>query len=80
MNALQNLLDFLQRLDEQHLSFQLKYARFDTIMILIHVPGEYWEVEFFADGHVEVEIYHTVGGVLGGEELLERLFAENTDS
>ena len=40
------------------------------------MPGERWEVEFFADGSVEVEVF-TSGARNGleGENALERLFA-----
>ena len=38
-------------------------------MVLVAVPGERWEVEFFADGEIEVEIFRsTESGVVGGDE------------
>ena len=37
--------------------------------------GARWEVEFFADGSVEVEVFVSSGGVQG-PELLTRLFQE----
>ena len=42
------------------------------------VPGEKWEIEFFAEGHVEVERYRSDGQV-GGDEMLETLFREFSD-
>ena len=47
-------------------------------MVLLAVPGERWEVEFFADGSVEVEVFVSSGGVQG-PELLTRLFQELSD-
>ena len=41
-------------------------------MVAIAVPGERWEVEFFADGHVEVEIF--AAKPMEREEALARLF------
>ena len=47
-------------------------------MVEIVVPGERWEVEFFGDGQVEVEVFKSPG-IIGGEEELDRLFREFGD-
>lgn len=47
-------------------------------MVNIKVPNEYWEVEFFADGAVEVEVYTSRAGV-DGEEALVELLEKHTD-
>ena len=44
-------------------------------MVEVAIPGERWEVEFFADGHVEVEKFIGQAEILGEEEL-ERLFLD----
>lgn len=47
------------------------------------VPGERREVEFFADGHVEVERFRSttrVGEGLQGEDALEDLLTKHTDT
>jgi hypothetical protein len=75
--AFEKLLDFLVHLEQHGISFQLKYIRADTVMVLIY-NGGYWEVEFFADGHVEVEVYTSRAGV-EGEEVLDELFADYSD-
>ena len=46
-------------------------------MALIAIPGERWEVEFFANGHVEVETFLSNPNGMEGEEALTRLFEEN---
>jgi hypothetical protein len=79
MNALQKLLDFLLELDHQKICFQLARVRPEAIMVEIAVPGERWEVEFFADAHVEVEVFGSSSGVQG-EEVLDRLFREFGDA
>jgi hypothetical protein len=79
MNALQKLLDFLAELDDQGIFFQLSRVRAEAIMVEIAVPGEPWEVEFFADGHVEVEVFASSSGIQG-EEALTRLFREFGDA
>jgi len=44
-------------------------------MILLSIPGEHWEVEFFEDGHVEIERF--IGQGVGGDESdLERMLTE----
>jgi hypothetical protein len=48
-------------------------------MVEVAVPGERWEIEFFADGHLEVEVFGKSEGVIGGEETLSRLFDEFSD-
>jgi hypothetical protein len=78
MNALAKLLDFLAELDRRKIHFGLTRVRPEAIMVEIAVPGERWEVEFFADGHVEVEVFGRTTGVVGEEEL-ERLFREFSD-
>lgn len=75
---LTQLLDFLCRLKQRRIHFTLEHNRDETIIVMIAVPGERWEVEFFADGHVEVEVFRSVDGIVG-EEHLERLFREFSD-
>ncbi len=52
MNPLQKLLDFLSELDARKVHHRLSRVRPEAIMVEIAVPGERWEVEFFADGHL----------------------------
>ncbi|MBN1673607.1 MAG: hypothetical protein JXR37_21350 [Kiritimatiellae bacterium] len=75
---MQKLLDFLTKLADSNLQYSLECNRGEAIMVLIAVPGERWEVEFFADGNVEVEVFKTHGGVKGESEL-DRLFKEFSD-
>jgi hypothetical protein len=82
-NAFQSLLDFLIRLDEARLHYSLTHFRDETVAVEVVVPGERWEVEFFADGTVEVEVFSSVGpaGIkLEGVEAIERLFARHAET
>jgi hypothetical protein len=63
MNAMETLLAFLVNLEERKISYRLEHNRDDSIMALIAVPGERWEVEFFADGKIEVEVFGNSSGV-----------------
>jgi hypothetical protein len=80
-NSLQKLLDFLDQCEQRKIYFTLGRSRSEAIMVHIDVPGEKWEVEFFADGHVEVEVFRSGGPESGleGEDALERLFAVHSD-
>lgn len=63
------LMEFLAELDACHVSYRLDRARLETIMVTVVVPGERWEVEFFAGGEVEVERFRTVGAIEHGLNL-----------
>jgi hypothetical protein len=81
-HSLQQLLDFLCKLESLKLHFVLEHNRAEAVMVLIAVPGERWEIEFFADGSIEVEIFDGSGGVLSGTEAhvaVERLLTVHGD-
>jgi hypothetical protein len=78
MDVFQRLLNFLSEMERQNIFFTLARTRPDTVMVNIRVPGEYWEVEFFADGQIEVEVFTSRAGVEGVETLAE-LFARHSD-
>jgi hypothetical protein len=78
MDSFKKLLRFLDDLEERKIFYRLSRVRPETIMVEVAVPGERWEVELFADGTVEVEVFRTTVG-LQGEEALKRLFDEFSD-
>jgi hypothetical protein len=68
-NHLQRLFDFLDALERHKFCFSLERNRSETIMVRVDVPVEFWEIEFYADGQIEVEsVRSTGGGVMGGSE------------
>jgi hypothetical protein len=71
------LLDFLRKLRQQKIAFDLRHSRDDAIMVEINIPGERWEVEFLEDGEIEVEVFRS-GGEIHDENMLERLLADQT--
>jgi hypothetical protein len=73
-SPLRKLLDFLDRLEVNKISYRLSHNS-DSIMIELVIPGERWEVEFFEDGHVEVERF-TSAGEIEDESRLEDLFTD----
>lgn len=54
MNSLEQLLQFISRLQDGRIQFDLKCVR-DAIMVALRSPSTYYEIEFFADGHIEVQ-------------------------
>ena len=70
---MQELIDFLKRLKAQGVHYSLEHNRDDAVMVLAVVPGERWEVEFFADGRTEVEVF-TSGSVDEGAAKIAELF------
>ncbi len=77
-NSLQKLLDFLNALDAAKIFYRLSRPRDEAIMVEVAVPGERWEVEFFADGEVAVEVFRSAG--MEGEEAIARLWADHADT
>jgi len=77
MNSMEKLLGFLAELEARKIYFELGKIR-DSVLVEISVPGERWEVEFFAGGEVEVERFITIGEIRGEEEL-QVLFDEHSE-
>ncbi|PSM30669.1 hypothetical protein BVG81_009340 [Haliangium sp. UPWRP_2] len=72
MNAMQKLVHFLQQLETHHIWYRLEHIR-ESVLVLISIPGERWEVEFFPDGQVEVEKF-TSKGKIENETALDKLW------
>ena len=82
VNAMEKLLAFVQELDRRHIFRRLASVR-DAVMVEVHVPGARWEVEFFADRHVEVEVFRSTDGVLNGadaETALQRILDDDDEA
>ena len=77
---LDELLSFLGELRAAKISYELGQIRDETILVAVTVPGERWEVEFFGDGSVEVEIFRSGGDIFDRNKLTELIsrFGEET--
>jgi hypothetical protein len=71
------LLDLLNRLDAARLYYKLDHTRPDSVMVDVAVPGWRWEIEFMADGSIDIERYESVAGVENDPNLIEALFRAN---
>jgi hypothetical protein len=69
------LLKFLSRLEELKIHYRIEHNRDESIMVITDVPGQKWEIEFFNDGNIEIEIFRSDGEIRGESEL-ERFFKE----
>ena len=73
LNNFDNILRFLNQLQQARISYNLAHHRDDALMVTIAVPGERWEVEFLHDGTVEAERFVSEGEIEGEEALNELL-------
>jgi hypothetical protein len=55
MSVMERLLAFCTELSKRRAHYDLLVVRPEAIMVLLSVPGERWEIEFFPDGHIELE-------------------------
>lgn len=81
MDIYKRLLKFLVDLEHAHIHYTLEHNREDAIMVLVAVPMQHWEIEFYADGHVETDAYVS-NGPNSGEEAeaeLARFWHEQED-
>ena len=73
-----NLISFLNELEHNTISYTLAHNRDESIMVLVAIPGERWEIEFLDNGSVEVEKF-TSNGEIYGKDILNDLFARYAD-
>lgn len=69
-------MDFVNQLEAQHLYYSMSSVRSDAIMLEVAKPGTgmRYEVEFFTNGQVMVEIFQSHGSI-SGDEALARVLA-----
>lgn len=76
--GIKKLLNFLNKLEENKIFYNLNKVRDEAIMIEIAVPGQRWEVEFMEDDTVEIEKFISDGNYYDGKEL-DTLFKDFAD-
>ncbi len=82
-NPFGRLLQFLDQLEDLNIHYDLKHVR-ETIMVRTYVPEGVWEIEFFEDGTLEVELFPRTEGVDAISEewldqFLDRFIEENRE-
>lgn len=73
------LLSIIEKLREARIFFSLSVHREDSITILCKLPGKKVEIDVYADGEVDVEVYCSGGEIHDLNYLREiiRDYAEN---
>jgi len=69
---MKQLLEFLERLEAANLHYVLGHYR-ESVNVQVAVPGERWEVEFFDDDTVEIEVFKSDGVLITGTDKLKEL-------
>ena len=78
-NPFGRLLTFLDQPEESKIQYDLKHVR-NSIMVQTYLPIGTWEIEFFEDGAIEVELLFRKKGVERvSEEWLTRFIEEDRD-
>lgn len=67
----EKLIKFLEQLAQRGVSYSLGHYREEAVLVSVVVPGERWEVEFLADGNVEIERFISRGEIVGEGALAE---------
>ncbi len=71
-------IDFLNKLDESNIFYHISKIRNESIMVVVAVPGQRWEVEFMEDGTIEIEKFNSDGTIYDNNEL-DVLFRDYAD-
>jgi hypothetical protein len=61
MTAFEKVSEVCGELDARHVPYVLNFARPEALMLSVAIPGERWELEFFEDGHIELERFVSTG-------------------
>jgi hypothetical protein len=69
---------FLNELNESRIHYSLSSVREGAVMVHVALPGERWEIEFFEDRDLEVEIFRS-DGTIGGPEMVQELLRDAAD-
>jgi hypothetical protein len=75
---LKPILRLLKRLQEASISYKLAHNQEDAITAEIVVPGQRWEVDFYLDGTIDVEIFKS-DGKIRNEDAIDELFRQFAD-
>jgi hypothetical protein len=76
-NPLSQLLAFLFKLQHENIHFRLECVR-DSLMVCIPTPSKHYEVEFFDDGHIEVQKFGPASAVeiTGFDSIVEAVLTD----
>lgn len=79
INTFEKVTRFLTELELKGIHYSLAHNRDEAVMVIVPVPGERWEIEFFVNGSVEVERFASKGEIFGEEALAELFMRYSED-
>jgi len=74
----QKVLDLVRQLQDAGIYHEMSCYREEAISIVVRVPGQYWEIDFLADGSIGVERFVS-NGEIDDESVLEEMIAQFSD-
>jgi hypothetical protein len=78
VSVFDDLMRFLERLEAASIRYSLGRIRPNCLLVSVVVPGQRWEVEFLADGNVEIETFVSDGTILD-RSALDDLISQFSD-
>jgi len=66
-----------ERLDTANIYYDTKAYLDDAFSFLVHVPGEYWEIDVREDGSVDVEVFRSEGMARDAWAAIEQLVEDH---
>ena len=69
--AVPSLHEFIRELEATKTYFSLTSVREGAVMIEVALVDERWEIEFFDDRPLQIEVYRSDGTIFGPEKLAE---------
>lgn len=70
-NVFVKLMAFLDQLEAEGIAYTLTRIREEALLVNVAVPGARWEIEFLADGTVEIERFYSDGEIVDETSLME---------
>jgi hypothetical protein len=77
-SQLTRVLELLNRLEAAKIHFRLAYNQEDAITIEIAVPGQRWEIDCYANGRKDVEVFKSDGSIRDASAI-DELFSDFSD-
>jgi hypothetical protein len=63
------VFEIIEALRRGKIAFTLDVTRDNAITILAVVPGQFWEIDVYVDGEVDLEVFASTGDIFDLDEL-----------
>ncbi len=75
---LSSLINLLDSLESAKIYYTLRHTQENAISVDVTVPGERWEIDYYNDGSIEIEIFKS-NGLIHDRNKLNELFTKFSD-